>query len=306
MSRADILPNFFIIGAARSGTSSLYEYLRQHPEVFLSVPKEPMYFAFPEQTVKFAGPGDGREINAKAVTRWQDYCALFRKAGGSAAIGEASANYLYSPCAAQNIAQKIPRAKLIAVLRNPVERAYSSFLYTLRDGREPLADFSAALAAEPERIANNWEHLWHYRHMGYYSRQIERYYACFPREQIKIILQEDLQNQVAKVVTAVFEFLAVDPSFKASTDVEYNQGGTPKNAWLNTLLTRPSPLKTALRPITPRFILDAYVRFKHQNLSKPVLDSRTRSELLNGYLADIEQLEKLLERDLSHWRGVVV
>ncbi|WP_018416374.1 sulfotransferase family protein [Teredinibacter turnerae] len=303
MSQSVTLPNFFIIGAARSGTSSLYEYLRQHPQVFLSNPKEPMYFAFPDQAVTFAGPGDEREINRKAVTNWSDYCQLFDKAGDKTAVGEASANYLYSPCAAQNIAAKVPHAKLIAVLRNPVERAYSSYLYTLREGREPLGDFQAALAQEPERIANNWEHLWHYRSMGFYSAQLERYFAHFARDNIKIILQEDLQHNVDNVVRDVFEFLGVDPAFKAETGVAYNQGGKPKNAWLNSVLTKPSPLKAALRPVTPRFLLDAYVKFKHKNLTKPSLEETTRRTLEQGYVQEIDKLEALLARDLSHWRG---
>ncbi|WP_188150103.1 sulfotransferase family protein [Teredinibacter waterburyi] len=296
-----ILPNFIIIGAARSGTSSLYEYLRQHPDIFLSTPKEPMYFAFPEQKVNFSGPGDALQINKKAVTAQDDYLSLFQGSGNCAAVGEASANYLYSTEAAKNIEKLIPDAKLIVVLRNPVERAYSSYLYTLRDGREPLGSFEEALEKEQQRINDNWEHLWHYQAMGFYHQQLLRYTKLFNNDQLKVILQDDLQANTAEVVRETFEFLGVDSSYRPSTDVSYNQGGKPKSITLNRLLTRPSLLKTLLRPITPRFALEAYVKFKHKNLTKPELKRETYNNLLHEYSSDITQLQALINRDLSHW-----
>jgi len=295
-----VKPNFFIVGAARSGTSSLYEYMRQHPDIFLCNPKEPMYFAFPEQRVNFSGPGDDLEINAKAVTSLQMYLALFQGAKQKA-LGEASANYLYSATAPKTIAKFSPNAKLIAVLRNPVDRAYSSYLYTLRDGRETATSFEQALELEQKRIADNWEHLWHYSEMGFYFEQIKRYLEYFPEQQIKIILQEDLKKDTGRVLREVFEFLDVDPNFEPEIGLEYNQGGQPKFALLNSILTRPSKFKQWIRPFLPRFLLNAVIALKHKNLSKPDMEDETRKMLVDLYRKDIESLEKLIGRDLDGW-----
>lgn len=295
------LPNFIIIGAARCGTSSLYEYMQQHPQIYFSPNKEPMYFAFAGTNVNFQGPGDDLEINRKAVTGLESYKKLFQGAGTASAVGEASANYLYDRAAPANIYQHVPHARLIVVLRNPVERAYSSYLYTIRDGREPLTTFEAALEAEPERIARHWEHIWHYASMGLYAEQLQRYLTLFPREQIKIIFQDDLKHHTADVLRDVFAFLGVDTAFTPDFSVEYNQGGKPKSELLNRILTKPSLLKTWVRPLLPRKMVDAYIRLKHQNLAKPELLPETRRRLIAFYRDDVMKLQALLGKDLQHW-----
>lgn len=297
-------PNFLIIGAARSGTSSLYEYMRQHPQIFFSDNKEPMFFSFYQQKVDFKGPGDNLELNRKSVVDVDAYKALFKGATDELAVGEASANYLYSKTAADNIKKFIPDVKLIAVLRNPVDRAYSSYLYTTRDGREVLPTFEDALENEEQRIANNWEHIWHYKRMGYYHEQLSYYHSLFPAENILVLLQEDLKNDAENVLKKVFDFIGVDADFKPDLSVEYNQGGKPKNELLNKVLTKPLKIKQWLRPLMPRMLLDAYVKLKHRNLEKPPLSVETREALLNEYCDDIQQLERLIDRDLTHWKNV--
>lgn len=296
-----MLPNFLIIGAARAGTTSLYEYMRQHPQIFFSANKEPMFFALQDEKVDFKGPGDSDEINRKSITNRKDYEELFAAASGRPAVGEASALYLYSEKAANNIQHSIPDAKLIVILRNPIERAYSSFLYTIRDNRESLRDFAAALAAEPQRIAQGWEHIWHYKTMGFYGAQLQRYYDRFERKQIKVFLHEDLVTDLAGVLRETFEFLGVDPDFKPDLSLKYNQGGMPKRAWLNTLLTRPSRIKSWLKPLTPRFLIKYYTKLKHSNLDKPALSASARQQLIDAYRDDIGKLQELLGRDLSGW-----
>src|SRR5215210_1748036 len=154
-----MLPNFLVIGAGKSGTTSLYHYLRQHPDVYMSPVKEPLFFAAEGGRIRFPGP-DGRMIsraaNPGAVTRMKDYRALFAGVSGKKAVGEASPQYLYTPEAPLRIKHYVPEAKLIAVLRNPVERAYSAFLHRTRLGREPLADFSEALRQEDSRMREGW------------------------------------------------------------------------------------------------------------------------------------------------------
>jgi hypothetical protein len=275
--------------------------LRQHPEIFLPELKEPMYFAFPQQHLCFQGPGDEAGINRKAVTDLIAYQRLFRNVRNEICVGEASANYLYHECVAKNIRAAQPDAKLICILRDPVERAYSSYLYTLRDGRETETSFEAALGKEEQRIANNWCDIWHYRRCGLYSEQLDRFYKVFPREQIKVILLEDLKYAPRKCLAELFDFLGADSQFQADVDLVYNQGGQPKSRFLNRVLTRPSRVKQFLRPLTPQFLLRTYIEIKHRNLSRPELSPETHQKLLDEYRDDIENLQILISRDLSHW-----
>lgn len=149
-------PNFLIIGAAKAGTTSLYHYLAQHPQVFLSANKEPHFFALENNPPDYKGPGDEQGVRSR-ITDWQSYLALFSKATGQhRAIGEASTLYLYHPDAPSNIHRHLPDMKMIALLRNPVDAAYSAFGHMYREGREPCNDFMQALKEEDHRVAENW------------------------------------------------------------------------------------------------------------------------------------------------------
>lgn len=298
------MPNFMIIGAARTGTSSLYEYMRQHPDIFFSPIKEPMFFAFEGAKMDFRGPGDDKEINRKTVTDVAAYQALFAGAATQKAIGEASANYLYSDQAAARIKHYVPAAKMIAVLRNPVERAYSSFLYTIRDGRETLRDFSQALDQENKRIADHWEHIWHYAQMGFYSQQLQRYYDLFDKNNIRVYLNEEMKKDAPGLLKDVFGFLEVDDSFMPDTSVSYNEGGVPKRKLLNAVLTRPSIVKRLLRPLMPAAAMKYYTQLKHGNLDKPPLDTDVRARLVALYRDDVMRLQDLIGKDLSSWLKV--
>jgi len=260
-----------------------------------------MFFALENQRVDFRGPGDALEINAKSVTTIGPYQALFDAVGRERAIGEASALYLYSEVAAANIKRHIPNVKLIAMLRDPVERAYSSFLYMTREGREPLHDFEDALALEENRIKDSWEHIWHYRQMGFYYCQLSRYYKLFDRSQIKIILSEDLDRNPNGVISELLEFLNVDATQLPDVSVKYNQGGVPRGQLLNRILTRPSRFKRALRPLLPRSVHNFYLRVKHGNLERPEILEKTRQALKETYRNDIEKLQNLIGRDLNAW-----
>lgn len=295
------MPNFFIIGAARTGTSSLYEYMRQHPDIWFSPVKEPMFFALEGAKPDFRGPGDDREINRKSVADLAAYQALFSAASSRKAVGEASANYLYSQRAAARIRQYVPEAKMIAVLRNPVERAYSSFLYMIRDRREPLRDFAEALEQEDKRIAEHWEHIWHYAQMGFYSSQLQRFYALFEKDRIHVYLNEELKKDAPGLLKNVFGFLEVDDTFRPDTSVAYNEGGVPKRKLLNAVLTRPSVVKRLLRPFMPAAAMKFYTRLKHSNLDKPPLDADVRARLVALYRDDVLRLQDMIGKDLSAW-----
>jgi hypothetical protein len=137
--------------------------------------------------------------------------------------------------------------------------------------------------------------------MGYYYKQLKRYYDLFPSDQIKVVFQEDLKSRPAETLAEIFKFLEVDRDFLPDVGVRYNQGGKPKNRLLNNLLTRPSRFKRWLRPIVPKTLLHAYISLKHKNLNKPELLDSSYNHLLAAYRDDICSLEKLVSRDLSHW-----
>ena len=301
------LPNFLIIGAMKSGTTSLYHYLKQHPQIYMSSVKEPNFFALEGSNLDFNG-AEGREqiqrwAKRESITNIEEYRALFRRAANETAIGEASPLYLYSPEAPYRIRYYVPEAKLIAVLRNPIDRAYSAFLYMSRDGREPLSEFSQALQAEEGRMRDDWEWIWHYRHSGFYYTQLKRYFDVFDRNQIRVYLYEDLRVGLSGVVQDIFRFLEVDDSFVPDTSLRHNQSGIPKSGFLPRLMFRRNPIKAVLRPLFPQVLRRRIAEsLKSQYLVEaPPLAPEVRRELLEAYRDDILKLESLIGRDLSGW-----
>ena len=203
------LPNFLIIGAAKSGTTSLWRYLSQHPQVFFAPIKEPRFFSYEGESVDYKGPGDdkwGREI----VSSWDAYTALFASAGSQVAVGEASNVYLYFAAkTAPRIAARLPQARLIAILRNPVDRAYSSFLMLRGEGREPLADFRSALREEAGRLERGWSPAWAYTRRSFYAESVQTYRKLFPKSQMRFFLYDDLARRPQELFDSIFDFLGV-------------------------------------------------------------------------------------------------
>ena len=294
------MPNFLVIGAAKSGTTSLYHYLAQHPDVFMSPVKEPKFFALEGERPSFRGPGDGE---ADAVTTLEGYRKLFEGADGESALGEASPLYLYLEKALARIKHHVPEARLIAVLRNPVERAYSSFLHKVRDGRETTTDFAEALALEEERIRAGWAYGWHYKRRGFYHEQIVRYYEAFGREKLRVYLYEDLKREPGALLRDAYGFLGVDASFVPNLALKHNVSGIPKNRLVHSLLRGRNPVKSALKPLLPQGLRrKLLVDLERRNLEKaPPIPSETRRRLVEEYREDVMKLQDLIGRDLSGW-----
>jgi sulfotransferase family protein len=301
-NRASHLPTFFIIGAGKSGTTSLYHYLKQHPDVYMSPVKEPLFFAFAGQRPNYAGP-EGAKINARAITSFDAYQALFREGAGRTALGEASSAYLYYPCAAERIRQLLPQAKLIVILRCPADRAYSNYLHALRIRSEPIKNFVGALEAEPHRIAANWSHFYHYRAKGWYFRQLKPWVDLFPRDQFLFNLYEDLQQNPGELMRRVFQFIGVDPNVPIHTQQRFNVSGRPLGIQLHHFLQSGSPLAQLLLP--KRMRADLKKAVLKINLRKDYMPPDVRRELLNDYAPDIAQLSSLIGRDLSAWLSSV-
>jgi hypothetical protein len=297
------LPNFLLIGAAKSGTTSLYHYLGQHPQIYTNV-KEPSYFAFAGQQVSFAGPGDRNGFVRRMVTDPERYEALFDGVTNEQAYGEASVVYLYHPAAAWRIKQTVPDVKLIAMLRNPVERAFSGYLHLRRDGREPLANFTDALRAEEGRIAANWEHQWHYARLGFYYAQLRRYYDLFSPGQIAVYLYDEFQAQPEWVLKDIFRFLGVDDSVKLNTTLKHNVSGQPRWKGMHSFMIGPHRAKDVVRPFLPRFMrryLGQQVMQLNVTAVKPTIPPEARDYLCRLYHREVAELQRLLNRDLSHW-----
>ena len=292
------MPNFFIIGAQKAGTTSLYSYLKQHPQIYMSPRKEPHFF----KGIHSEYQTRGRSL--APVTDIGEYQALFEGVTDEKAIGEASASYLYSPKTPALIERSIPDAKLIAVLRNPADRAYSNFLYCVQMGREPLATFVEALQAEEKRIRTNWGPLWHYRQKGFYYAQVTRYFNTFGPDRVKVYLYDDLRGNPLGMLSDIFRFLDVDETFVPDMSIEHNTSGLPRSKPLFLLakrLTAHNPtLKSAL---LDRFLPAAPRRYvKNQVFVKPPpLPAELRRQLIDSYREDILELQELIRRDLSPW-----
>jgi hypothetical protein len=295
-------PTFLILGAMKAGTTALYTQLGTHPDVFISPVKEPNYFAFAGQDLNFQAPIDRRPdgINHTSITDWDAYRALYDAADPAQARGEASHTSLYWPDAAANVEQRVPEARLIAVLRNPVDRAYSEYLHFRRDGDEPLDSFAAALDAEEERIRNDWA-MGRYVDRGRYDEQLRRYLRRFDREQIRIVLHEDLVQSPEAVLRALCSHIGVDPSVELQADRRVNKSGVPDHPWVHRVLTGLQPVREALGPLVPDGIVDWANALKNRNLEKPEMESATRRRLIETYRPHVDTLQRILDRDLSHW-----
>ena len=289
------MPNFLIIGAMKSGTTALYYYLEQHPQIYMSPVKEPNFFCFAGQ--------EGSE--SKSVTRIEAYRQLFKGVSEERAIGEASHCYLYEPGAVARIQQYVPEAKLVAILRNPVERAYSHFLHMVRSGTEPLTDFAQALREE-EVGAYQKRSYQDYIGRGRYYEQLKRYFDAFNSEQIRVYLYEDLDKAPIDTLQDTFRFLGVEDSFVPDVSLRRNVSGYPKYKTLDEFLRRPSPVKNALKMYLParlRWRLSkAFDDLKTRNLVGPrAMEPEVRRQLVGVYREDIVKVQELIQRDLSGW-----
>lgn len=290
-------PNFLIIGAAKAGTTSIAQYLDQHPQIYISPVKEPFYFSFQGQDIDFAGPGDRHSLRL-AVTQQANYDRLFEGVDGEIAIGEASTSYLYTPNTAARIYKQLPDVKLIAILRNPVETAYSSFVHQRREGFEPESSFAKALEQEPTRIVNNWMFFWHYRQNGFYYHKLKPYYELFPVEQIKVYLFDDFKREPLHFMRTLFSELGVETSFAPDLSVKYNISGVPRSRILHKLTSESRWLKQLLRPLVPQAMRQKVRRI---NLEKPAIEEEVKRQLAQAYRNDILSLQDLIKKDLSSW-----
>lgn len=303
------MPNFIIIGAPRAGTTALHYYLTQHPQVYMSSQKEPNFFAFENGKVDFRCP-DSQELEKNLVAHstptLEAYHHLFRGVTTEIAIGEASPLYLASPGTPQRIKQQIPDVKLIAILRDPVERAYSHFTQSARGSKDGNpAEFMQVLHQEEQN--GTWGEARFFVHQGLYYTYLKRYLEVFDHSQVKTYLFEDFESYPEKVMQDLFTFIGVDSTFIPDISVKYNTSGIAKNKSLDFLLSRGNPIKPILKKVLPGSVVSKLAslqtQVQNQNLIKaPTLTPKDRRELIEKYFkADILRLQDLIQRDLSIW-----
>jgi hypothetical protein len=304
-------PNFFIVGAAKAGTTSLYHYLRQHPDVFMPDDKEPWHFCnlsepAPYSSTRYSDPGA--------------YLALFADAGGRKAVGEASVSYLSSPGAAERIYARYPDARIIIVLRNPADRVYSWYNFLCQYGVEPGLSLERALADEDRRVAvaaerrDTWfvDECVLYFQYGLIASKIEAFTSRFPKEHIHVALFDDLKARPAETTRAVFEFLDVDPAFTPESFKVQNPTWFPlsvslqhqfaSRSRLHPFLPSRGPIRFVDRRVIPSV---CWVNAVLGQVRKQVFNPSTRRELLNRYRDDIGRTEQLIGRSLQMWlKGV--
>ena len=297
------LPNFLIVGAAKSGTTSLYKYLLEHPDIYLPQKRKELRF-FSSMSADYKGPGD-ENINQSIIQSIDEYKVFFDDVVYQKAIGESSPDYLYHyEKSVENIKKYLGDVKIIIILREPVSRAYSHYLMYVRDGREELS-FEDALINENDRIQNNWEWGWAYKYAGLYHTQVKAYLENFSN--VKVYLFDDLKNDESKLMKDLYGFLDVDASFIATNlDEKFNISGVPKYKFIQKLITQKNIIKTIVKPIMD-FVLSAKMkktivdRIKNKNLIRKAMSEGTKKELKEFYAEDIKKLELLIDRDLSIW-----
>ena len=281
------LPNFFMVGGGKAGTSSLYFYMKEHPDIYMSPIKEPHYFADKELLA------DHIDVNS-VVDSWDEYIRLFDGAQNERIRGEASATYLYyaDPCLLKSC---FPDAKILITLRDPAERAYSHYLM---DVRAQLIDpyklpFISAVKEMPM-----------FTRIGFYYEHVRKYIEVFGKSDVKIILFDDLKRDSLTVVRDIFGFLRVDASFKPDVGVRYNTFAFPRNRMAFKLISNKG-LKRMVKLLFPPEAADRIRAFSRRILMnssrKPEMGEEARNFLRNLYRDDVRRLQDLVGRDLSHW-----
>ena len=294
-----MLPNFLVIGAAKSGTTSLYHYLKQHPEIYMSPVKEPYFFSFINKKPKFKGPLD-ENVNKIIITKLEDYERLFKGVTTEKAIGECSNSYLYLPESAYNIKKIIPDCKIIIILRNPVERAYSHYMQSVMIRKENLP-FDEAIKKEDERRNLGWVWFFQYTGQSMYYKQVKQYLDLFGEERVNVYLFDELKKDPIGLMKKIYNFLEVDNNFVPKISIE-NKSGKPKSKILMNLLITDNQYKRFIKIIFPKNVRgNIYKYLFNKNISSYSIDEEVKKELISRFYNDIISLEKLIKKDLKHW-----
>ena len=296
------LPNFLIVGAAKSGTSSLHNYLNQHPEVFMpSYNKEVMKVKEPRFLIKDLV----QHRLHNGVWNWEEYKSLFNKVNDEISIGESTVLYLYYyKHAIDNIKKYLgENVKIIIMLRNPTDRAYSAFQHVSRGFNEQNS-FEEALKIEKGRMdkESSLTPMVMYKEMGLYHDMVRAYKENF--KNVHIIFYEDFRDDTEGEIKKIFKFLGLSLSVNIDFVSRHNVGGKRwKNEKIKHVFMKNNPLKSALKKAIPKSLRKG-VRDKLISASTDKvapMKENTRVKLNEFFKEDVKKLSDLLNRDLTHW-----
>jgi LPS sulfotransferase NodH len=292
------LPNFLIVGAAKSGTTSLYEYLRAHPQIFMPERKEPSYF----------------EPKAGGVKSWDEYCRLFERAGDFKRVGEASVSYLMSPEAPARIERALGKnIDIVVLLRNPVDMAYSLWGHEIREGFEQL-EFIDSVRDEARRLSDpdyeksirRWRYDMTYMHRARYAPQLQRYFDRFGRERVHVFLFEEFFRAGLPHYSKLLELLGVDHGHRP-VEAAHNRAGTVRSKYVRRILRERMAWKESLKRFVPGALrarmMGALARFNRIDRPLPPISGEAIRFMWSELASDVETLSKQLDRDLwSIWK----
>jgi hypothetical protein len=311
-------PNFFLVGAPKAGTTALYRYLTQHPGIYMSPIKEPHFLAdeirlgnftdafrklaesrLPAQTQYLKGPVIDR-FSGGPIPDWSDYLKLFQGATVQTAIGEASVCYLWSPSAPANMASHFPHSRILMVLRNPVERAFTQYAHmlTFADKCISFREYvDAAMQSDSTRIGE----LYPFLRFGLYHEQLTRYMEKFDSSRIQVHFYEDYRQDPRKLLQSIYRFLNVDPAFEADLSERHMEARVPRSFYLKRTMKR-FGVWNKVKDHVPDNLRRRLPRPRGSLSLSPV----DRNYLVEYYRDDIGKLSQLLDRDLTHWLRLAV
>jgi hypothetical protein len=299
-----MLPDFLVAGVPKAGTSALHAALVRHPQLFLPEVKEPKFFLTDGPPPSAGGPGD-RQTYQEHVWRRADYEALFDPAPPGTLRGEATPFYLHDLASHGRIARLIPHARLILVLRDPVDRAHSNWSHLWGAGLEPEADFLRAVQLEPARRARGWAAFWHYTDLGRYGSQLRHLLEHFPREQILLLRYRDLRDDPRGTVDRVCRFLGVATGRVSDIppeNVRHYVADTPTNAVLRLVLRNGGRIGHRFPvPVRRSFSRPLLALLHREHGRRPKVTPAQRAALLPRFVEEIELLQDVSGESYGDW-----
>ncbi|MFC5749060.1 sulfotransferase family protein [Actinomadura rugatobispora] len=298
------LPDFLVAGAPKAGTTALHAALTRHPGLFMSPVKEPKFFLTDGPPPTRGGPGDAQTYR-EHVWRRPDYEALFDGAPPGTLRGESTPFYLYDRDAQRRIHALIPKVKLIAILRDPVERAHSNWTHLWSAGLEPVDDVVRACQDEERRIDAGWAAFWHYVRLGRYGEQLEHLYGLFPREQILVFRYRELLERPAETLDRICSFLGVETGVLSEVPRE-NVTAHPDRTPRHRLLARTLRVGAAAGALLPGDLAAKATAPLERALQRDGSPRRPltweqRQALIPYFASDIGLLEQVTGEGFGAW-----
>jgi hypothetical protein len=299
-------PDFLVVGAPKAGTTALHAALAHHPDVFVSSPKEPKYWLCDEAPPPaWCGPGD-KHSQQEWIWRPDQYFSLFAPARDDQVRGESTPFYLWSRGAHRRIAERLPRVRVVAVVRDPIDRAYSNWMHLWSDGLEPEADFEKAFALQDERVEAGWAPFWRYRDLGRYGEQLDHLYRYIPPDRVLVLRYRDLVDDPRSALDRVSRFLGIREGLVDHIPRDNARSFVPPG-WRPRMLGpvvrggarlgqfAPPQLWRRMHPSFISLLTDSGVAHR------PRLDAAQRGRLQEAFVEDIDLLASLTGQDFDDW-----